>query len=214
MGSDMNLITFEHNERLEKQINFIIEIDKVKNIVRKSLLFDGSRLENVAEHSWTISIMVILLQEYANFKVDIEKVLFMLLIHDIVEVDTGDTFLYFDERKNAHFNEERAAERIFGMLEPDQKKMFIDIWKEYEEGETNEAKFALVCDRLQPLIQNYVNKGCTWRKHDVTYEQVMKENIRIREGSEEIWNFVKYILQESVDKGYLAKNQPPKEKKE
>lgn len=205
MESNINLISFEQNERLEKQINFIIEIDKVKNIVRKSLLFDGSRLENVAEHSWTISIMAILLQEYAEFKVDIEKVLFMLLIHDIVEVDAGDTFLYSDERKNAHFNEQKAAERIFGMLEPDQKKMFIDSWKEYEEGKTNEARFALVCDRLQPIIQNYINKGHTWRKHNVTYDQVVKENRCIKEGSEEIWNFVKYILQKSVEKGYLAK---------
>ncbi|HPT62671.1 MAG TPA: HD domain-containing protein [Candidatus Atribacteria bacterium] len=207
----MSLIAFEQNKRLEKQINFIIEIDKVKNVIRKSLLFDGSRFENVAEHSWTVSIMAILLKEYANFKVDIGKVLFMLLIHDIVEVDAGDTFLYSDERKNAHFNEQRAAERIFGILDPDQKKIFIDTWKEYEEGKTNEAKFALVFDRLQPITQNYVCKGITWKKHNVTYEQVVEENKCIKEGSEEIWSFVEYILQKSVEKGYLAKNQPPRE---
>lgn len=205
----MNPITFEQNKRLEKQINFIIEIDKVKNIIRKSLLFDGSRFENVAEHSWTISIMAILLEEYANFKVDIGKVQFMLLIHDIVEVYAGDTFLYSEDRKNAHSNEEKAAERIFGLLESDQKKIFINTWKEYEEKKTNEAKFALAFDRLQPIIQNYVNKGFTWKKHNVTYEQVVKENQCIREGSEEIWNFVQYVLQQSVEKGYLAQNQSP-----
>ena len=172
----MNPITFEQNKRLEKQINFIIEIDKVKNIIRKSLLFDGSRFENVAEHSWTISIMAILLEEYANFKVDIGKVQFMLLIHDIVEVYAGDTFLYSEDRKNAHSNEEKAAERIFELLESDQKKIFINTWKEYEEKKTNEAKFALAFDRLQPIIQNYVNKGFTWKKHNVTYEQVVREN--------------------------------------
>ncbi|HXL01667.1 MAG TPA: HD domain-containing protein [Candidatus Atribacteria bacterium] len=209
----MNPINFEQNKRLEKQINFIIEIDKVKNIIRKSLLFDGSRFENVAEHSWTISIMAVLLEEHANFKVDTGKVQFMLLIHDIVEADAGDTFLYSEDRKNAHINEEKAAERIFGMLEPDQKKIFLDTWKEYEEGKTNEAKFALVFDRLQPIIQNYVNKGFTWKKHNVTYEQVVKENKHIKEGSEEIWSFVEHILQESVEKGYLTKNQSLEEEK-
>lgn len=209
----MNPINFEQNKRLEKQINFIIEIDKVKNIIRKSLLFDGSRFENVAEHSWTISIMAVLLEEHANFKVDTGKVQFMLLIHDIVEADAGDTFLYSEDRKNAHTNEEKAAERIFGMLEPDQKKIFLDTWKEYEEGKTNEAKFALVFDRLQPIIQNYVNKGFTWKKHKVTYEQVVKENKHIKEGSEEIWSFVEHILQESVEKGYLTKNQSLEEEK-
>jgi putative hydrolase of HD superfamily len=148
--------------------------------------------------------MAALLKEYANFDVDIGKVQFMLLIHDIVEIDAGDTFLYSEDRKEAHSSEEKAAERIFGMLEPDQKKTFIDTWREYEDKKTNEAKFALVFDRLQPIIQNYVNKGCTWKKHNVTYNQVIKENQCIKEGSEEIWNFVQYILQQSLEKGYLA----------
>jgi putative hydrolase of HD superfamily len=201
----MNIIDIEYNKRLEKQLNFIIEIDKIKNILRKSKLFDGNRFENDAEHSWTICIMALLLKEFSNFSVNIEKVITMLLIHDIVEIDAGDTFLYSTERKNAHNNEKNAAERIFGLLEKDQKDYFIKLWNEFEEKETNEAKFASVFDRLEPLIQNYITEGYTWKKHNITYDMVIKNNKHIENGSKEIWKFVLKLLEKAMEKGYLIK---------
>jgi putative hydrolase of HD superfamily len=201
----MTIIDIGYNKRLEEQLNFIIEIDKVKNIIRKSKLFDGNRFENDAEHSWTISIMALLLKEYSNFSVNIEKVIIMLLIHDIVEIDAGDTFLYSTERANAHNNEKKAAERIFGLLEEDQKDYFMKLWNEFEEKETNEAKFASVFDRLEPLIQNYIKEGFTWKKYNITYDMVIKNNKHIENGSKEIWEFVLKLLEKATEKGYLPK---------
>jgi len=201
----MYITDIEYNKRLEKQLNFIIEIDKVKNIFRKSKLFDGNRFENDAEHSWTICIMALLLKEFSNFSVNIEKVITMLLIHDIVEIDAGDTFLYSAERKNAYNNEKDAAERIFGLLEEEQKDYFLKIWKEFEDKETNDAKFAAVFDRLEPLIQNYMLEGYTWKKHNITYDMIIKNNKHIENGSKEIWEFVLKLLDKSIEKGYLTK---------
>lgn len=201
----MEKIDFAQNSRLEKQLAFLIEIDKVKNIYRKSKLFDGSRFENDAEHSWTIAIMAVLLNEFSNFKIDLEKVVLMLLIHDIVEIDAGDTFLYAAERADAAQKEEKAAERIFGMLDADQRDRFISLWKEFEDKKTNEAKFAGVFDRLEPLLQNYLTEGSTWKANSITYEMVYEKNRLIKEGSEEIWTFVDTLLHKAVEKGYLKK---------
>ena len=201
----MNILDIGFNEKLERQLDFIVEIDKVKNIFRKSKLFDGNRFENDAEHSWTLCIMALLLKEYANFSVNIEKVIIMLLIHDIVEIDAGDTFLYSPERKNAQNNEKLAAERIFGLLDKDQKEYFINVWKEFEENETNEAKFASVFDRLEPLLQNYITKGYTWKKYNVKYEMVIEKILFIKETSDEIWEFLLKLLEKSIEKGYLKK---------
>ncbi len=201
----MNSFDFSSNSRLISQLNFIIEIDKIKNILRKSLLFDGLRFENDAEHSWTIAVMAVLFREYANFPVDIEKIVYMLLLHDIVEVDAGDTFLYAADRKDAHIKEEKAAQRIFGLLENDQKEKFLAIWNEFEERKTNEAKFAAVFDRLEPIIQNYVNEGFTWKKNGVTYDMVYTVNEHIAEGSQEIWEFVKALIDSAAEKGYLSR---------
>lgn len=199
----MQYIDFAHNERLEKQLEFIIEIDKVKGIFRKTKLFDSSRFENDAEHSWSVSIMAMLLREYANFDVDIGKVLTMLLLHDVVEIDAGDTFLYSSERNDAFMKEDAAANRIFGLLDADQREAYISIWREFEERKTNEAKFASVFDRLEPLLQNYLTEGYTWKKNKITYDMVYNKNKHIQEGSEEIWNFVLTLLQKAVEKGYL-----------
>jgi putative hydrolase of HD superfamily len=201
----MGAINIGHNEKLENQFNFIIEIDKIKSIFRKSKLFDGSRFENDAEHSWTIALMAFLLKEYANFSVDIEKVMLMLLIHDIVEIDSGDVFLYAPERNNAHINEQKAAERIFGLLGKGQGEYFIKLWNEFEEQKTNEAKFAMVFDRLEPLLQNYLTEGHTWKKHNITYDMVLERNKKIKEGSETIWELALKILDDAVEKGYLKK---------
>jgi putative hydrolase of HD superfamily len=152
--------------------------------------------------------MALLLQEYANFPVNIEKAVSMLLIHDIVEVDAGDTFLYAENRDDAYKNEAKAAERIFGLLEDDQKNFFIDLWKEYEEGKTNEAKFAVVFDRLEPLLQNYILKGYTWKKHGITYDMIIEKNKKIKAGSEKIWEFALKLLDKAVEEGYLRKEKP------
>ena len=201
----MSILNINQNQRLERQLDFIIEIDKVKNILRKSKLFSGSRFENDAEHSWTISIMAFLLKEYSNFPVNIEKVIMMLLIHDIVEIDAGDVFMYFTERNYIQDKENKAAERIFGLLEKDQKEYFIGLWKEFEAKETNEAKFAAIFDRLEPLMQNYITKGYAWKEHNITYEMVIKNNKHIENGSKEIWEFVLKLLDIAVEKGYLKK---------
>lgn len=200
-------ISFDENNRLECQLNFLIEIDKAKNIIRKTKLFDGNRFENDAEHSWTICIMAVLLQEYSNTAVDIKKVMLMLLLHDIVEIDAGDTFLYSSERKHAAEKEEKAAERIFGMLEDDQRDHFISLWKEFEEQKTNEAKYALIFDRLEPLLQNYINHGYTWKENNVTYDMVVKKIEHIKNSSEGIWQLMQSLLIKSVEKGYLKKSE-------
>ncbi len=201
----MKHIDFSYNNRLCKQLNFIIEIDKVKNIIRKSKLFHSNRFENDAEHSWTISIMAILLQEYANFTVNIEKVIIMLLLHDVVEIDAGDTFFYSPNRQDAYIKEEKAANRLFGMLDNEQHQTYLSIWREFEEQKSNEAKFASVFDRLEPLLQNYLNEGYTWKKNNITYEMVIEKNKHIKDGSEEIWKFVLVMLEDAVKKGYLSK---------
>jgi putative hydrolase of HD superfamily len=190
---------------METQLGFIIEIDKIKSIIRKSLLFHEHRFENDAEHSWTISVMALLLKEYADFPINIERVISMLLIHDIVEIDAGDTFLYDEKRNEAHNNESKAADRIFGLLEGDQKDYFSALWNEFEQRETNDAKFASIFDRLEPIVQNYINEGFTWKKNNITYAMVMEKNKHIKEASAGIWEFVLEILRRSVEKGYLRK---------
>jgi len=199
----MNLIDINFNDKLENQLNFIIEIDKIKNIIRKSKLFDGSRFENDAEHSWTICIMALLLKEYSNITLNIEKVISMLLIHDIVEIDTGDTFLYSDKRNTIHTDEKKAAERIFGLLDKEQKEYFFNLWDEFEERKTNEAKYAAIFDRLEPLLQNYILEGYTWKKYNITYEMVIEKNKHIQDASDIIWEFVLKLLEKSVEKGYI-----------
>ena len=190
-------------DRFTRQLDFIFEIDKVKNIIRKSKVFDGSRFENDAEHSWTVCLMAYLFQEYSNSKIDIEKVLLMLLIHDLVEIDAGDTFLYAAERATAPDREKPAAERVFGILPPDQAEYLKGIWREFEDRKTPEAKFASVFDRLEPVLQNYKNEGFTWKKYGITKSQVLEKNRHIAEGSQEIWDFFTALMEECVARGYI-----------
>jgi len=191
-------------ERLKRQLAFIVEIDQVKNILRKTKLFSGSRFENDAEHSWTVCVMAAILQEHANFAVDIGKVIRMLLIHDIVEVDAGDVFLYSPQRQQTRGAEEKAAERIFGLLEGDQKQEYIDLWREFEDRQSNEAKFAAVFDRLEPVLQNWLNEGSSWKEHGIRRSQVLEKNRIIAEGSAELWELAQYLINDSVARGYLA----------
>ena len=179
--------------------------DKVKSILRKTRLFHENRLENDAEHSWTICMMALVLHEYADFDVDINKVIKMLLIHDIVEIDTGDTFLYDVKRSDVQLKENTAAERIFGMLDSEQKEYFALLWIEFEQKLTPEAKFASAVDRLEPILQNYINKGGSWKENNITYEMVIKNNKDIKSASTEIWDFVLRLCDAAVEKGYLER---------
>ncbi|AEA42482.1 HD domain-containing protein [Fluviicola taffensis] len=193
-------------ENLLKQINFIKEIDKVKYIQRKTKLFNSDRNENDAEHSWHLAMMALILTEHSNESVDILKVIKMVLIHDIVEIDAGDTFIYDTQKSHSNTDEERlAANRIFGLLPSGQAQELIAIWEEFEAGITSEAKFARSMDRLEPLLQNTSNDGGTWKEFDVDYEKVYQKKSLIKEGSNTIWDFSEQLINESVEKGILKK---------
>jgi putative hydrolases of HD superfamily len=193
-------------DKLLKQISFIKEIDKLKYIQRKTKLFHSDRHENDAEHSWHLAMMAIVLAEHSNKPIDILKVLKMVLIHDIVEIDAGDTFIYDSTKNHSNTEEELlAAKRIFGLLPAEQAEEFIGIWEEFEEGNTDEAKFAKSMDRLEPLLQNTSNNGGTWAEFNVSYEKVYEKKKVIKNGSKSIWDFAKKLLDESLEKGILKK---------
>ena len=193
-------------ERLLKQIEFIKEIDKVKYILRKTKLFNSDRHENDAEHSWHLALMTIVLAEHADAPIDILKVIKMVLIHDIVEIDAGDTFIYDTNKSHSNTNEERiAANRIFGLLPEEQANELIGIWEEFEAGETNEAKFARTMDRLEPLLQNTSNNGGTWNEFGVDYYKVYEKKKIIKDGSNTIWKYAEELINDSVEKGILKK---------
>ncbi|MGJ1430596.1 HD domain-containing protein [Sphingobacterium spiritivorum] len=192
------------SSELLKQIDFIKEIDKLKYIQRKTKLFNSDRNENDAEHSWHLALMAMVLVEHANEKIDLLKVMKMVLIHDIVEIDAGDTFIYDMQKNHSNTEEERlAANRIFGLLPEDQGKEFIAVWEEFEAGETAEAKFARAMDRLEPLLQNSSNNGGTWNEPGVNYTKVYAKKSVIKEGAEKIWEYAETLINEGVKKGIL-----------
>lgn len=191
---------------LMQQINFIKEIDKIKYIQRKTKLFNSDRRENDAEHSWHLAMMTIVLAEHSDVPIDVLKVLKMVLIHDIVEIDAGDTFIYDTKKNHKNTNEERnAADRIFGMLPKEQADELISIWEEFESGETDEAKFAKSMDRFEPLLQNVSNNGGTWTEFGVSYDKVFEKKKDIKEGSSSLWSYAENLINESVEKGILKK---------
>ncbi len=191
---------------LLQQLNFIKEIDKLKYIQRKTRLFNSDRHENDAEHSWHLAIMAIVLAEHADTPVDVLKVVKMVLIHDIVEIDAGDVFLYDTAKNHVNTDEELvAAKRIFGLLPSQQAAEFIAIWQEFEEGLTPEAKFARSMDRLEPLLQNASNNGGTWAEFGIDYEKVYAKKKAIKNGSATLWDYAENVLNESVSKGILEK---------
>ncbi|MEL7002665.1 MAG: HD domain-containing protein [Bacteroidota bacterium] len=192
------------HERLAKQIEFIKEIDKLKYITRKTKLFNSDRHENDAEHSWHLAMMVLVLSEYANESIDLLKVLKMVLIHDIVEIDAGDTFLFDNNKDHSNTDEElKAAKRIFGLLPKEQGKELVEIWEEFEAGITKESKFAKAIDRLEPILQNTTNNGGTWAEFNVSYETVKEKKRGIKEGSEVLWGYAQDLLNKSVQQGIL-----------
>lgn len=194
------------NDNLLKQVSFIKEIDKLKYIQRKTKLFNSDRPENDAEHSWHLAMMTIVLAEHSDKPIDILKVLKMVLIHDIVEIDAGDTFIYDTSKNHTNTEEELiAAKRIFGLLPKEQADEFIAIWKEFEDGITDEAKFAKSMDRFEPLLQNTSNNGGTWAEFNVPYQKVYDKKKEIKKGSAVIWSYAENLINESVDKGILKK---------
>ncbi|MFI2744380.1 HD family hydrolase [Zhouia sp. PK063] len=194
------------SEHLSKQIAFIKEIDKIKYITRKTKLFYSDRHENDAEHSWHLAVMALILSEHANESIDILKVIKMVLIHDLVEIDAGDTFLYDLQKNHTNTEEEtKAAQRIFGMLPEAQAQELLTLWLEFEEGSSNEAKFARAMDRLEPLLQNASNNGGTWEEFNVPYATVYKKQQAIENGSAMLWRYAQEILDESVNQGILKK---------
>jgi len=196
------------HERLEKQIRFILEADKLKEVFRQTLCTQSRRAENDAEHSWHLCLAVIVLSEHANAKgLDVLRVLKMLIIHDLVEIDAGDTFAYDTAgRATQHEREARAADRIFGLLPADQAADFRALWDEFEEKGTPEAKFAAAVDRFQPVLLNVSTEGAAWKRHGVTADRVRARNASIAEGSAAVWDHAAKMIQGAVDAGHL---EPP-----
>ena len=192
------------NERLQKQIAFIKEIDKVKSIFRQTYLADGTRKENDAEHSWHIALMAVLLKEYVSEDVDVAKVMTMVLIHDLVEIDAGDTYAYDSEgAKSKREREVKAADRIFGILTEDQGMYFRELWEEFEAYETPDAKYAHLLDNFQPLMLNDASGGRSWNEHGVHKSQIYKRNEKVQETSEEIWNTIQEVVESHIAKGNI-----------
>ena len=192
------------DERLKKQLDFALEIDKEKNIFRQTHLSGHGRNENDAEHAWHMAIMAYLLREYSNEPVDITRVMLMCLIHDVVEIDAGDTYAYDAEGlKTQKAREEAAKERIYSLLPEDQKKELAAIFDEFEESKTPESKFAHAMDNLQPLMLNNSNDGGDWRDHGVSAKQVYGRQDRTKEGSEKLYEITEQIIKKHVEKGNL-----------
>lgn len=179
-----------YNERLEKQLEFCKEIDKEKFIKRQTLLSDGETYENDSEHAWHMAVMCLILSEYSNTNIDLLKTISMILIHDIVEIDAGDTYAYDDAAVATQSErEKKAAERIFGLLPNEQKLKFISLWNEFEDGKTNEAKFARAMDNFQPCMLNNTTGGKKWKENNVRLSQILNRNKITVDGSEELWNY-------------------------
>ena len=192
------------DERLKRQLDFALEIDKEKNILRQTHLSEHGRRENDAEHAWHMAIMAYLFREHSNESVDIAKVMLMCLIHDIVEIDAGDTYAYDAEgAKTNRAREVAAADRIFGMLPEDQGGYFRELWDEFEAYESDDAKFAHLLDNFQPLLLNHESNGKSWTEHHVKKSQIYKRNEKIKETSPEVWEWMKQIVEEHIALGHV-----------
>ena len=203
---DYREMIFLNNERLIKDIEFIVELDKMKSILRQTSLIDKSKRENDSEHSWHISVMAMVLSEYANEEIDVCKVIKMLLVHDLVEIYAGDTFCYDVEgNKSKKERELNAANKIFGMLAEDKGQSLRSLWDEFEEMQTKEALFAASMDRLQPFLNNYFSDGGTWKKFDVSKKDIYKRIAPLKESSEELWIFTENMLEDAFERGYIVR---------
>ncbi len=191
-------------DRLQRQMAFLVEIDKLKTIFRRNHIADGSRTENDAEHSWYFAVAALVLGEIAGEPIDLLRVLKMALIHDIVEIDAGDTFIYDEAAlKGQPEREERAAQRLFGLLPEDQASALHALWREFEAGETAESRFARSIDRLAAVLLNYASKGGSWRRHGLSKEQILAVNQRIALGSPALWVYVRDLIEDAARLGYI-----------
>jgi putative hydrolase of HD superfamily len=193
------------NRRLQRQIEFIVEIDRLKQVMRETIITDKSRQENSAEHSWHTALMAIILLEYAeNPQIDVLRVVKMLLIHDLVEIDAGDTFCYNEHAcEDQHERELQAAIRIFNLLPKDQARQLWALWEEFEGGQTVNSRFANALDRLQPLINNYYTQGEAWQKHKVKKDQIVARNCMIEDGAPELWRYASKLIEDAAVQGIL-----------
>lgn len=197
-------------DRLEKQLNFIVEIDKLKSVFRQTLLIDESRRENDAEHSWHMAAAALVLYDYADqTQVNLARVLKMALVHDLVEIHAGDTFA-FDLKANEgkQERENQAAEKLFGLLPDDQNEELRSLWREFDEMQTPDASFAGAIDRLMPFIHNYMTHGHTWRLANVTKSQVYSRVGAVKSAAPRVWDFVERVIAESVENGYILDDYP------
>ncbi|WP_068816411.1 HD domain-containing protein [Phormidesmis priestleyi] len=191
--------------RLHQQLQFIVEIDKLKHVLRQTLLIDKSRRENDAEHSWHLAMMAMLLSEYAETEVNLVRVLKMVLIHDLVEIDAGDTFCYDEQAIQTQADREKAAaDRIFGLLPADQTSQLRSLWEEFEAKHSADARFATALDRLQPILHNYHTQGGTWKKAGVTIAKVRQRIAPIALGSPRLGEFAEALIQDALRQGFLA----------
>lgn len=201
---NMECFDFIENKKLKKQIEFAVEIDKMKQILRRNLIADGSKREDDAAHSWHLAVMAMLLEEYSAEKIDVNRVIRIALVHDLVEVYAGDTFAYDSKGyEDKEQREKEAATKLFGMLDPEQGSQIRALWDEFEAEETAESKYANAIDRIQPLLLNYLTNGHTWKLGSVTSAQVYKRMDIIRTATPELWNIVEGVIADSIKKGIL-----------
>ncbi len=192
------------NDRLRKQLDFMLELDKMKNLYRQTYVLHEDRKENDAEHSWHIAVLASLLAEYSNEPIDVAHVTKMVLLHDVVEIDAGDTYCYdTDGYKTKADREEKAAQRIFGLLPDDQRDEYYKLWREFEDSVTPDARFAAVLDRIQPLLLNYTKGGISWQEHGVFKEQVLGRNIPYFSASDELAAAIKEVIDDAYAQGWL-----------
>ena len=197
----------DQSGRFKRQIDFILEADRLKNTLRRTVLMDRSRHENSAEHSWHIALLALVLSEYAaGDAIDVFRVVKMLLVHDLVEIDAGDTYCYDDEgRQDQAQRELQAADRIFNILPEDQARSFIELWEEFEARQTPESRLANALDRVQPFLHNYYTRGQTWQQNDVKSSQVVTRMHPVEDGSPFLWKYIAALIEDAILKGYLSK---------
>ncbi len=194
--------------RLKSQMQFLVAIDALKSIHRATLIASGERRENSAEHSWHLTLFARVLAEHANEAVDVDRVILMLMVHDIVEVDAGDVPIHGQQNPNREAEEQAAATRLFGLLPEDQGSLLRQCWNEFEEGNSAEARFAKAIDRLQPILLNALTGGGTWREFDVSLDQVRTRTAQIGKGSDRLWQLANAIFSEAAERGWLRTDPP------
>jgi len=192
------------NERLKKQIDFIIELDKMKSVFRQTLLIDHTRHENDAEHSWHFAVCAMLLAEYAAPEVNVDRAIRMALVHDLIEIYAGDTFAYDDKgNMSKEAREKEAADKLFSKLDDDQGLELRALWEEFDAMETPDSMYAAALDRLQPLINNHMTEGHTWVEHGVAKESILRRMAPIKTAIPAVWEFVEYVIADAIEKGYI-----------